>query len=207
MKKKNKVFLMLITFLGMGLLSSCDTSDFSESMKEGIIDALIPNFWAFLTQFLAFVVLVVLVSIFAYKPLKNFMDKRSEYLDNEVKTANKNNAMSKVNLEESESNIAKSRKEASKIIDSAKNDAVIEKQKILDDANMEIIKMKTKAEKDIENGIFEAQKQVKNEIINVALDASEHVLGREINKDDNAKIVDDFIDTIKTSQNKESETK
>ena len=205
--KKNKLFLMLFILLGLTCLTSCDTSSLAEDFKSSIIDALVPNFWAFLTQFFALVVLIVLVSIFAYKPLRKYLDKRSEYIDNEVKSANKNNALSKMKLEEAEQQIADSKKEAANIIDSAKEQANLEKKKILDNANDEVLKMKAKSEEDIKEGKKRAQKEVEEAIVSVALDASKHVLSREINENDNKKIIDDFVTSLDNAkkENKEGE--
>ena len=205
--KKNKFFALVIsTFLGLGLVS-CDTSALAEDMTNNIVDALVPNFWAFLTQFLAFIVLIVLVTIFAYKPLRKFLDSRSEYLDSEVKSANRNNAQAKVNLEESETNIALANKKAVEIIEEAKLGANSERTNILKATDNEVLVMKEKVHKEIEAERKEAEKQIKNEIINVALDASEHILSREVNKDDNKKIIDNFVDELDKARNTESELK
>jgi F-type H+-transporting ATPase subunit b len=199
--KKNKLSFILFISLGITCLTSCDTSSLAEDFQNSVIDALIPNFWAFLTQFLALIVLIVLVSIFAYKPLRNYLDKRSDYLDNEIKSANKNNALSKVKLEEAEQQIADSKKEAASIIDSAKEQANLEKKKILDEANDEALKMKAKSEEDIKESQKRAQKEVEDAIVSVALDASKHVLSREVNESDNKKIIDDFVATLDASKN------
>ncbi len=199
--KKNKLSFILFISFAITCLTSCDTSSLAEDFQSSVIDALVPNFWAFLTQFLALIVLIVLVSIFAYKPLRNYLDKRSDYLDNEVKSANKNNALSKMKLDEAEQQIADSKKEAASIIDSAKEQANLEKKKILDEANEEALKMKAKSEEDIKESQRRAQKEVENAIISVALDASKHVLSREVNEDDNKKIIDDFVATLDASKN------
>jgi len=204
---KKKLYLCGLTFLGLVSLTSCDSVAIGDEISNGIIDALIPNFWAFLTQFLAFIVLIVLVSVFAYKPIRKYLDKRADYLDNEVKNANRNNAEAKAHLEESELHIANVKKQAVNIVEEAKNSANVEKNKILNDANIEVTKMKEKAEKDIAAEKVEAQKEIKNAIISVALDASKHVLEREVNKDDNEKIIDNFVDTMHDAKNTESEIK
>ncbi len=200
---KNKKAILLLSFIGcLFLLSSCDTTNLGESFKTSIIDALVPNFWAFLTQFLALIVLIVLVSVFAYKPIRNYLDKRSEYLANEVKDANKNNALSKMKLEEAERKIAESKKEAANIIDNAKNEANIERKKILDKTNEDIIKLKAKSEEDITLQEEKAQKDIERSIVSIALDASKQVLSREVNEDDNKKIVEDFVSTLNESNSK-----
>lgn len=198
--KKNKLSFILFILLGITCLTSCDTSGLAEDFQSSVIDALVPNFWAFLTQFLALIVLIVLVSIFAYKPIRNYLDKRSDYIDNEVKSANKNNALSKMKLEEAEQQIADSKKEAASIIDDAKEQANLERKKILDQTNDEVLKMKEKSEQDIKESQKRAQKEVEDAIVSVALDASKQVLSREVNEEDNKKIIDDFVAALDSSK-------
>ena len=40
------------------------------------------------------------------------------------------------------------------------------------------------------------EKEIHNKIITYSLDASKEIIGRELNKKDNDKIVDDFISNI-----------
>lgn len=194
--KNKKILLFLNIFISLFFLSSCDTSNLGEDFKNNIIDALVPNFWAFLTQLLALIVLIVLVSVFAYKPIRKYLDKRSEYIDGEVKSANKNNALSKKKLEEAEQEIANSKKEAANIIDKAKSDANFERKKILDKTSKEVEEMKEKSIDDIEESKIRAQKEIEQTIVSVALDASKQVLSREVNEDDNKKIIEDFVSTL-----------
>lgn len=202
--KRKKILIFLVALIGVFSLTSCDAESFSENLSSSIIHALIPNFWGFITQFLALIVLIVLVGLFAYKPLRKFMDSRSEFLDNEVKTATKNNNQSKLNLQESEKSIADSRKAAMDIVNEAKITANTEKKRIIGDADTEVLKMKDMAQKDIERSKYEAQKSIKDEIVNVALDASKQVLGREVNKEDNERIVNSFMDEIDKAKNEKN---
>ena len=56
--------------------------------------------------------------------------------------------------------------------------------------------MKLRAEKDIERAKEEAKDEIKKEMINIALDASSVILKREVNSDDNARLVEEFIKDI-----------
>lgn len=193
--KKNKIWFLLTLFLGCVFLSSC-TEQMAKDMEKNIIDALIPNFWAFLTQFLSLIMMIILVYIFAYKPLRNYMDKRAEYLQNEIKDTNKNNALSKLNLEESEEKIAEAKKESLKIINDAKLSANIEKSNILKSANEEAANIITKAKDDIKHEELKAKNKIRKTIIDVAMDASSYLLEREVNNKDNEKLLEDFVDKM-----------
>lgn len=201
MKKRN-ISMLLITFLGVFTLSSCDMSKFAEEINDQVITALIPNFWAFLTQFIALIVLIVIVGIFGYKPLKKFLDKRANYIQSEVSNAEKNNLASKDNLLNSEKNIAASKQEALEIVENAKTSAGKERLAILKKADEEANLIREQAKLEIIKEKEKAKKDVRDEIINVALEASEKVLQREVNKDDNKRILNDFVDTMGKESNK-----
>ena len=71
-----------------------------------------------------------------------------------------------------------------------------QKDKIIKQANIEVSEIKDKAHKDIERDKEKAQEEIKRTIVSVALDASKEVLKREINENDNVKLVDDFINQL-----------
>lgn len=197
MFKKKKEIIILTTFLGLFSLTSCDMTRYGQEVAEGVITGLIPNFWAFLIQLLALLVLVGGVFLLGYKPLKKYLDSRSESIDNEIKSAQKDNILAKNNLNESEKIMSDSKKEALKIIEDAKESANIEREEILKHADAEAQNIRESVKLDIKKQKEAAKKDVENEIINVALDASKHILDRELNEADNDKIVDDFIKEIK----------
>ena len=64
-------FIKLILSDGLGLPSG-----------EDFVNKVFPNIWAFLVQLIAFIIMAVIVVKFAYKPVKNFLNKRREYIAN-----------------------------------------------------------------------------------------------------------------------------
>ena len=55
----------LILILSDSAIGKPESSDF--------IDKVIPNFWAFLVQLIAFIFMILIVIKFAYKPVSNFL--------------------------------------------------------------------------------------------------------------------------------------
>ena len=194
MRKKGKYFLSLLTiFPTLFLLTSCNTDELGNSLSENIEAKLIPNIWAFLVQLFAFIILIIIVTKFAYKPVRKYLDKRSDMLTSERKESADLNSKAKENLYESEKKLAEVRENASKIIDDAKTKAKEEREKILEEANLEANKTKRNALKSIEEEKTKAKSELKNEIVDVALTATSKLLEREVTTSDNKKIVDDFV--------------
>lgn len=202
MKKKGKYLKYLTIFPTLLVLTSCDTDELGNSLSESIEAKLFPNIWAFLVQFLAFVVLIVIVIFFAYKPVKKYLDKRKELLENERKDSETNSLKAKQNLYESEKKLAEVRDNATNIINEARQQAKKERDTILTDANQEASKIKENAYKAIEDQKNKAKASLKNEIVDVALSATSKLLEREVNDADSKNIVNEFVSNLENKKEK-----
>lgn len=202
MKKKGKIKYLLTIFPVLFLLTSCSTDELGNSLSDSIEAKLIPNIWAFLVQLLAFIVLIIVVTKFAYKPVRKYLDKRSQILNDERKEAEELKQKAKENFYESEKKLAEVRDNASKIIDEAREKGKSEREIILKEANLEAQKVKANAYKTIEEEKSKAQKEIKEDIVDVAFSMTSKLLEREVNTKDNEKLVDDFVKDLKR-ENKE----
>ena len=202
MKKWGKYKFILSIFPVLFLLTSCSTDELGNSLSDSIEAKLIPNIWAFLVQLFAFIVLIIVVTKFAYKPVRKYLDKRSELLTSERKEAEELNLKAKENLYESEKKLADIRKDASKIIEDAKEKGKVEKEKLLKEATLEANKVKENAYKAIEEEKAKAAKDIKENIVDVAFSMSSKILEREVNEEDNKKIVDSFVEKLSNTEKK-----
>lgn len=163
---------------------------------SGIGEKLIPNWFAFLVQLISLIVLVAVIFIFAYKPVKKILDKRADYIEKEVKDAEENSKIARENAIKSEQIITDSKKTASEIVESANIRAQKEADEIKEETRLEISRMKKAAEKEIEDVKEQSLKDIHDEMVDVALCASEEILGREVSKADNEKLARNFIDNL-----------
>ena len=162
---------MVVALFDLGL----DAQDF--------VNKLFPNGWEpLVVQLLAFGVLVLAGIFLGYKPIKKLLNERGNYIEQ--------------NIKEAEENILKSQKEARKIINEAKKDAMKEHDEIIAQTNEEIKNSKLQADLEIKKSKEKALEDIHNEIVNVALDASKAILRREINEEDNSKLVEEFIKEV-----------
>ena len=157
------------------------------------ISKLIPKFWPFLIQLLAFLVLFVAVFFLAYKPVKKFLKKRNDYVINNIEESKKNELASIEKLKQADETLAQSYKDAKVILADAKKDALKERSDIIAKAKEDARKEKLKAEEDIKLAVKKSQDDIHKEMVDVALLASEKILQREVNKIDNQKRINDFI--------------
>ena len=192
MRKRKLLFLLLAS----SLLTSCSGEDLGLT-SESFTSKLIPNWPSFVAQLGALVVLIVVVIVFAYKPIKKILKKRQDHIDEKIKEAEKSKLVWKENELKSKETVLASERTAADIVAEAKKTAEKEKAAILETTQLEVNKMKSEAENDIARMEEEAQEQIKKEIVNVALDASKELLGREVSSKDNVRLVEDFIEEVK----------
>lgn len=190
--KRRKLIFLLPTFL---FLTSCDVS--GELNADTFLGKLIPNWVSFVVQLSALLVLILVVIIFGYKPIKKIIKKRQDYIESNIKEAEQSKAVWKENELKSKETVLASDRTAANIVAEAKANAVIERNKILEQTQEDVAKMKLEAENDIARMELEAQDKIKKEIVNVALDASKELLGREVSSKDNNRLLEEFIEDVK----------
>ena len=188
MKKTIKTIVLGVSLL---TLTGCNV-DFSS-----IPEKLIPSWPNFVLQITALVVLLIVGIIFGYKPVKKMLQKRSDYVETNIRESEKKNAEADKNVLQANELIIESKKNASNIIEKAEKDAKAIRDQKIEEAEKEISQMKKLAAQDIERSKQEALDEIHDEIVSVALMASGEILKREVNEQDNSRIVDDFLKEIK----------
>ena len=128
--KKSKFLILALSTLA---LSGCADA----ITKESFMDKLFPNPWDALAVFLAFVVLLIVVFYFAYKPVKKLIKQRGDFVENKIKNAEEREKESEKLLTKANEEVKASRVEAMQIVEKAKEDANKERQEILDKAKEE----------------------------------------------------------------------
>ncbi len=164
-----------------------------------VIEKLIPKFWPFFIQLLAFLILFTAVFFLAYKPVKNFLKKRNDYIKKNIDEAKKNELLSIDKLNEAEASLNKSYKQAKEIVNQAKIDANKERMIIISKAKEDAKLEKLKAKKEIENEIKQSEDKIHQEMVNIAMLASEKILEREVNAKDNKRRINNFIKDIQSN--------
>ena len=179
----------------MSNLLLSNMSNIGEVIKT-ISEKLVPNLLSFVVQFLSFLILLVVVFVLAYKPIKKILKKRADYIENEIKEARDNNLESQKNVDEAKQLVASSKVEASEIIKAAEKKGQEQYDALILEAKAEVTEMKKDAEKDIERAKEEAIQEIHDEMVAVALSASGEILKREVDTDDNKRLAEDFINRL-----------
>lgn len=194
MKKKFKASLLFIA--STLVLTSCDTSGITGSISDAVANAL-PNLWITLTQLGAFLVMVFVFFKFAFKPIKAKLKARQDAVEKNIQDAACAKRDADADREAAAQNIKNSRVQAQQIVDDASKEATVKADAILAKANADADNIRAQGEKDAAERQKQIDRQAHNLIVNTAIDASKQILGREINEEDNEKVVNDFLNQMK----------
>lgn len=193
MKKK----LLKLAWLSPCLLflASCDVEKASGNITETINDA-IPNLYITLAQLGAFIVMVVLVIVFGYKPIKKKLDARREYVQKNLEDSDEHLKKAKKAQEEADNNITDSRVKANAIVEAARRQAMEETKQMMDKAQESIDLRKKQGEAELEERKKNLERDTHDQIVKTALDASKEILGRELTQEDNDEMIAKFLEDI-----------
>ncbi|MBQ2069820.1 MAG: F0F1 ATP synthase subunit B [Bacilli bacterium] len=171
--------------------------------KDDLISKIFPSTpWDVVIQLSAFVILLLIVFFVGYKPVKKLLAERKSYVEGQIKDAEESNRIAKEAAEKKDDVIAEGRAEAARIIEDARAQANLEANAIVSSAKEEAIRRRVEADKEIEEAKAASIEEVKESIVDVAIAASSQVLEREVSKEDNERLIKDFVSDINGDSDK-----
>ena len=197
------VFLLALffgIFLGLFLKDSGEIPS-SPFDTDEFVSKIFPNgLWDFVIQLCAFVILILIVFFVGYKPMKKAIKARGDKIESDLEEAKAKRAEAEIAASKKEATIEEGKIEAKRIIEEARIEAENRGKAIVDEANEKAALARKKADEEIEEAKERSRLEAKQEIVSVALSVSSKVLGREVNEEDNDKLVSSFIDEVNGGQ-------
>ena len=195
----NKIFLVIFGVLIVTPFCFCITSC-SPIEPEDVIKSIMPNLWVFLSHLFATVVLLTLCIWLVWKPSKETLRKRNEYIQKQIDEAETTRQEALKKLAEAEKEKIDAYNKAQTILDVASSQAYQLKEKIEAEA-------KNSAKKITDDAINEGIKikadiyaSMDKEILDIAFDATTSLLKKKITRKDSDQFVKDFINQIKENK-------
>lgn len=161
--------------------------------QENIINQLFPNVWVFIAHILATVVLLVVLGFFLYKPFKQLMRKRRNIIKDLIDDAIRKQTQATKYETEANSLLKDSKMQSQQIIDDAKVEALTQRQEIINQASIEAKLIDEQSQRDILKERIKAEENIRQEIIDVAFNMAQNILEKEIDREQNEVLIDDFI--------------
>ena len=144
-------------------------------------------------QWMNFGILLFILYHILFKPLLKFLDKRSQTIAGNIEEAIRCKEKSLEVLNEYNDKQKAIRSEADKVFQEARRRAEDEKAKIMESAHVESRSIVNSAKNEIERETKKAREQLKSDISSLVVDCASKVLEREVNEQDNKKIIQEFL--------------
>ena len=144
-----------------------------------------------------FVILIVVLWKFAFKPIGNMISKRQSDIRENIDNAQRQNEEAQKYLEDQKKELDKARKDAKKIVEESKAAAQKIKEEIEQQANNRSRTMVEDALAEIKNEKERSINEVKNEMVDIALFASEKMISRNLSEEEHKKIIEKSLKDIR----------
>lgn len=159
-------------------------------MKE-IINLNIPTFiWVIVNLFVLYLILKKVL----FKPVTEFMEKRSNSISEAIKNADNSKVEAAGLKNRYETQLKDAKVEGDKIQNEARNKANKEYEAILNNAKKNAEALLVKAREEAERERIQMIKEVRNQVATLALSAASKVLEANMDTDRNREIVEKFMD-------------
>jgi len=162
-----------------------------------INDWLMPNTGLTLWTIVTFLVLLFVLKWKAWGPLMEALDARSKQIEESLSKAEKVTADAEQQAAKNEEVLQAARKEAQDIVAQAREAGDKLKHKMETDGKEQYDGMLEKAKEQIDMEKQKALNEIKTTVVDIALKASEKVIKRNLNDEDNKKIVEDTVEEFK----------
>lgn len=156
------------------------------SVNEGLA------FWTVLV----FVILMLLLKKFAWKPILKALDEREKNIKDSLELAIKSKEEAQILIEENKSNLLKTEESARKIINEARVYAENLKTQILEDSKEQAQKIITSASEEIDRKKEEAFGQLKNEVAEISLQIAEKIIKQNLDAKLNEEVINKYINEL-----------
>ena len=137
--------------------------------------------------------IVLAYYFFMHKPVSEMFEKRKEAVKTEMDEATAAKDAALASEKEYKALLANSKTEANKIVAAATAKAREWEEDIIGQAKKDAVVIREKADEEIERERKRAVNEIKNQITEIVILAAGAVAEKEINADDNAALINDFL--------------
>jgi F-type H+-transporting ATPase subunit b len=163
-----------------------------------LVEKLGINWPVIITQIVTFVILLVLLRVFAYKPLMRMLDERSRKVKESMEQADALKAQSARGEEELRKQLEAASREGQERIARAVKAGEEVKQKAQEDARKEADKLITRARTEIQKERDDAIAGVRREFVDLTVLAAGKVIEKSLDKEEHRGLIDKVLEESST---------
>jgi F-type H+-transporting ATPase subunit b len=144
-------------------------------------------------QVVLFIVLLALVSKFAYKPAVGILRKRQEHIESQIAAAERANAEANAVLEEQRAELKKVREEAAAILERAKKQAEVEAAQIRKQSEETAARMLEDAKLEINREKERALSSVRDQVAGLSVLLASKIIEKEMSEAEQQETIEQFL--------------
>jgi F-type H+-transporting ATPase subunit b len=149
-----------------------------------------------LSQLVIFIILMLLVSKYALRPLLATIKKREDYIDDQISSAEQNRKQAEELLEEQKEVLKQARLEAKEMIERAKVQKEKEAEQIIQDAQTKAERMIQEAKAEIAREREKAIATLRDEVGTLTVQLATKVLEKEVDEKGQSQLVDRYMEQV-----------
>jgi len=151
------------------------------------------NLGYLISQIVNFVLLLIILRQFLYKPIVGMLDRRSEKIRTDLQEAEEARSKAEAARQEYESQLEQARDERRSIVAQATEQAEKMKEDVLAEARTEAQEMVTKTQEEMEVLRRQALVGAQDQIVDLALTAAGRVVGESLDEKAHRRLIQEFI--------------
>ncbi|MFD2830680.1 F0F1 ATP synthase subunit B [Corticicoccus populi] len=141
----------------------------------------------------SFLILLLALSYFVWKPVKKIMDDREQFIHDEISDAEKRKEESIRVQEENEALLKKTQSEISEMMENAKGQAKKEQEAIIHDANTRANQLIKDAKADVESEKEKAVREINDQVAELSVLIARKMISKEISEKEQKELVTKYI--------------
>lgn len=153
-------------------------------------------FWTAVT----FILVLVVLWLFAWKPIIQGLDARNEKIQDDLDSSRKLREQAEALMADYKKHLDAAKDQALHIIDEGKKDAEAIRHRILGDAKKEAEEIHNRAVADITQAKTKAIKELEKEVVDLSVAIISKILSRDVSKDDHRNIILKELDQLRAGK-------
>jgi len=195
--RKNQALLIVMAAMLLGLwLLWAFPSLASEGAKGEEQPGIINLNMTLVLQVVNFLILIVLLQRFLYKPLTQFLATRADGIKRSLEEAKAAREAAAKAQQEYEARIAATRREAAALREAAVREVEEERQRLLKASRDEAARLVTEAKAQIGQEVKRAKAELREEVVGLSLGVAERLIGRSLTADDHRRLAEQVAQEI-----------
>ena len=163
------------------------------------VDLLAPNYGLMVWTLVIFLILLGVLSKFAFKPIIAAVEAREQALEDAINSAKRDREEAALLLAQHRAALDASRGEGQKLIADARAAAERVRTELVEQAHAEQARMLERARAEIDAERAKAITELRREAVDLAILGAGKVIGQNLDRDANRKLVESFLASVSTS--------